>query len=292
MSLALTSGTIDTSFVCLGDMNISGNIEFGGTCSANLIVSNLVIVYDGFNVGKIDQISTNLVFSSSGNNISIGSTNQLAFKSNNTIQKTAYTPDTINDCATRSYFYNVLNPSNKIYILSSTASFISSDFVVATATGTTGTYFSAIYLNAGHVINGAAYFIHNFNSSTSGNVGYALYNTNNPGQLLASTSFTILSNGSNTIVPRAFSVSYTVPTSGIYYLAMYAQNMGYPLLTSIPYSHYRNYNSNETAIGTPRTFRSAFLYGSRTSFPSTLSGLTLYVQAAILFGCVYTTTPP
>lgn len=94
VSIANTTSSTNTTsgaIVCSGGMGVAENSNIGGTLSLTNLSTNFLNVMDGLNQGTIDQVSTELTFSSSGNRVAIGANNQLLFKTNSTgSQITAY----------------------------------------------------------------------------------------------------------------------------------------------------------------------------------------------------------
>jgi hypothetical protein len=264
--------------------SVTGNISVSGTITGNNITTtNTFRVTDGANTGTIDQVSTELTLSSSGNKVAIASGNTLEFKNDGTSQLSAYTANEIvDDCDLFTSLYNIANPSNPRYALSST-------FAINQAMPTTLSisrniiYAYPVRLVKGQVANGAAFYL---SVSGSPSITYALYNTANPGSRLAVTSAATPVSGMNLV---AFTSSYTVPTTGIYYVCLYATSVGSSLTSIVtPSNTYLNYNLSTMTTGVLN--KAAQTISVAGGFPATLSGLTITISSQISYAIVYTLT--
>lgn len=282
-----TSSTSTTtgSLVCSGGLGVAGNVNVGGTVSANAVSSSTtIIVNDGANEGTIDQVSTELTLSSSGNRIAIASSNTLEFKNDGTSQLTAYTArEIVDDCDVHTFIYNRANPSTLKYMLSST--YALNQVVPSAYAMTVNTIYAfPIRLIKGQIVNGAGFYLA---ISGSPQVGYALYNISNPSARLASTS-TLTNATANGIVYLNFSSSYTVVTTGIHYVCICASNIGTSIsLIAMATNTYINYGQSTMTNG---VLNKAGQSCSSSSFPETLSGLAMTLLTRVGYGVVYTTT--
>jgi len=213
MSVSIGSMTLDTSFVYLGNISVSGNLNIGGNCSTFRIISDSdVNLYDGFNVGTISQVSSQMRLSStSSGNIAFNST-QLRFIDDSSNQITAYTgSEMLDDCRLHTFIYNSTFPSTPKTILASTYHINTGNRTIARPTP--GNVFAcAIQLSIQQVVNGAGFYVDTSGISVG---GYALYDFSY--NLLAKTT---VSNTFNTGMNYFdFINPYTTRYSGTYYVA-------------------------------------------------------------------------
>jgi cytoskeletal protein CcmA (bactofilin family) len=296
-SLVITDTTASTStstgaLVCSGGIGISGAITVGGnitstgTITGNTVSTpNTFTVTDGANTGTIDQVSTELTLSSSGNKVAIASGNTLEFKNDGTRQLSAYTGrEIVDDCDLFTSLWNSINPSNLIYALSST--FAMNQAVPTTLAVTVNTIYAyPVRLIKGQVVNGAGFYL---NVSGSPQIAYALYSTANPGVRLASTATTTATSGVKLI---NFTSSYTVPTTGIYYICLYASNIGTSLsmiaLASNTYIHYSQLILMTNGV----LDKAAQSVSTAGGFPSNLSSLMFTALNRVSYAVVYSLSP-
>jgi hypothetical protein len=240
-------------------------------------------VTDGANIGTIDQISTELTLASSGNRVAIATGNSLDFKNDSTSQLSAYTGrEIVNDCDLFTSLWNAANPANLRYALSST-------FALNQAIpGTLGVVINRMYaypvrLIKGQVANGAGFYL---SVGGSPQVAYALYSTANPGVRLASTATSTPTTGINLF---AFSSAYTVPTTGIYYVCLYATSIGSSLsMIAMAGNAYMNYGltTMTTGVLNMAAQTSSFTGG----FPADLTGRAMTLLNQVSYALVYSLT--
>jgi len=264
-----------------GNINITGNIVSGGTIIGNSFsTSNILTLTDGVNSGTIRQLGTELTLSSSGSKIVLANNNSLVFKSDNTVQYTAYTGrEIVDDCDTHTYIYNSANPSTPKYMLSSTFALNQCTPVLYNTTATT-TYAYPIRLVKGQVINGAGF---DLSASGSPQVGFMLYNTANPAAQLATTSANnnVPTTGMNYL---SYSNPYTILNTGIYYTCIYVNSIGGGLsLIATPANSYLNYGQITMSPGVLNKAAQKF-----SGAPgATLSGITMTLESNVGYSVVY-----
>ena len=173
MSIAYNTLSVENDTTVVGNVRTSGNIVSGG-----IITGNTISIADGANLGTIDQISTELTLSSTGSKIAISSGSTLEFKNDSTSQLSAYTArEIVDDCDIFTSLYNIANPSNLRYALSSTFALNQSvPTILSVAVNTIYAY--PIRLIKGQVVNGAAVYFTSVAGTPS--IRYGLYNTANP----------------------------------------------------------------------------------------------------------------
>lgn len=284
------NSSIISNIVSSGGSSISnaliatGNIVVSGTITGNaLTTTNTFTVTDGANMGTIDQISTELTLASSGNKVAIGSGNTLEFKNDGTSQLSAYTANEIvDDCDLFTSLYNIANPTNLRYALAST--YAMNQVIPTTLSLTTNKIYAyPVRLIKGQVVNGAGFYL---SVSGSPSITYALYNTANPASRLALTSAVTPTSGMNL---TAFTSPYTIPTTGIYYICLYATSVGTSLSAIVTATNtYLNYNLSTMTSGVLN--KAAQTISVAGGFPTTLSGLTITISSQIAYAIVYTLT--
>jgi hypothetical protein len=279
-----STSTSTGALVCSGGMGVTGNVNVGGTLNANQISSNTTIkVLDGANEGTIDQVSTELTLSSSGNKVAIPSTHTLEFKNDGTSQFTAYTGRGVaDDCDIHTFVYNSANPSTPRYMLSST--FALNQTVPTTFSISANiVYAFPVRLIKGQIVHGAGFYL---SVSGSGQIGYAIYDNGNPSTRDAfSTLSNTPSNGMNYI---NFSSPYTSTYTGIHYVCILATNTGLSLIATNTGNTYINYGQSTTTSGVLNKAGQSF---SSSSFPSSLSGVSMTILNRVGYAVVYTTNP-
>lgn len=282
-----STSTTTGALVCSGGIGISGSINAGGnirctgSITGNSITSpNTITVTDGQNTGYIDQVSTELTLSSSGNKIAIASGSTLEFKNDSTSQLSAYTArEIVDDCDLFTSLWNAANPANLRYALSSTFA-INQAVPTTLAVVVNRIYAYPIRLIKGQVIHGAGFYLA---ISGSPQVAFALYNTANPGSRLASTATTTAVAGMNLI---AFSASYTVPTTGIYYVCLYATSVGTSLsMIAMAANTYMNYGLSTMTAGVLN--KAAQTISTAGGFATTLTGLTVTLSTQVAYAIAY-----
>jgi len=264
------------------DTVITGNITTAGNITAGGISGNTISVADGANLGTITQVSTELTLSSSGNRVAIPSGSSLIFKNDSTTQWSAYTArELIDDCEIFTSVYNAANPSNLIYALSST--FAINQAIPTTITISANTIYAyPIRLVKGQVVNGAGFFL-----AVSGtpSITYGLYSTANPAVRLAVTAAT---NPTSGLIN--FLSAYTVPTSGIYYVCLFASSVGSGVsVVGMAANTYMNYNQSTMTTGVLN--KAAQTSSTAGGLAATLSGLTMTLSTQVAYALVYTGTP-
>jgi hypothetical protein len=288
-SVAYKSAIISSNINCTGNIslsgitNVTGNISASGSISGGTLTTpNTFTVTDGANSGIIDQISTELTLSSSGNRVAIASGNTLEFKNDDTSQYTAYTArEIIDDCALFTFMWNSQNPSTLRYALTSTFS-INQQVPTTLSLSTNRIYAYPVRLTKGQVANGAGFYL---SVSGSPSIIYALYNTSNPGSLLAVTAANTPTTGMNLV---AFTSSYTVPTTGIYYICINASSVGTSLSTiAIASNTYMSYGITTMTNG---VLNKAAQTCISTGFPTTLNGLAMTLSTQVSYAIVYSLT--
>lgn len=295
-SLVVSSTTASTStstgaIICAGGMGISGNVTVGGnvvtggTITGNtLLTSSTLTLTDGLNTGIISQLGSELTLSSSGNKIALAANHSLVFKNDTTTQLTGYTArEIVDDCDTHSYMYNTANPSTPKYMLSSTFALNQGAPTTFSVANTTTTYAYPVRLIKGQVVTGAGFYV----SVTSGapQVGYALYDSANPSNRVANTTSNL-----NTVTTGinyfAYSATYTVPTTGIYYTCIYAGSLGGGLsLIAMPSNIYLNYGLSTMTSG---VFNKAAQSAATGSAPATMTGIAMTLLDRVAYSVVYT----
>jgi hypothetical protein len=276
--LVETNATVSGLIATAGNISSSGRITTG-----NLSTSNVFTLTDGANTGTIDQISTELTLSSSGNRVAIASGNTLEFKNDLTTQLSAYTArELIDDCDVFNLVWNAANPSNLRYALSST--FALNQAVPSTLSVSINTIYAyPVRLIKGQVADGAGFYL---SVSGSPQIAYALYSTANPGVRLASTASTTATNNMCLI---AFSSAYTVPTTGIYYVCLYCTNVGSSLsMISLAANIYMSYGLSTMTSGLlDKASQTGSVAGG---FPATLSGIGMTLSTRVSYALVYSLT--
>lgn len=288
-TIVYRSGIISSNISCSNNLSLSGITNVTGNISASgnitggtLTTPNTFTVIDGANMGTIDQISTELTLSSSGNRVAIASGNTLEFKNDNTSQYTAYTArEIIDDCALFTFCWNSQNPSTLRYALTSTFA-INQQVPTTLALSINTIYAYPVRLIKGQIANGAGFYL-----SVSGSpaVTFALYNTSNPGSRLATTASNTPTTGMNLV---AFSEAYTVPTTGIYFICINASSVGSSLSTiAIANNTYMSYGITTMTSG---VLNKAAQTCTSTGFPTSLSGLSMTLSTQISYAIVYSLT--
>jgi len=243
------------------DTSVSGSISTVGNILGGTISGNTVSLRDGANLGTITQVSTELTLSSSGNRVAIANGSVLVFKNDSTTQLSSYTANEIvDDCDIFTSLYNIANPSNLRYALSST--FALNQSIPTTITISANTIYAyPIRLVKGQVVNGAAFYFASVSGTPS--ITYGLYSTANPAARLAVTAATT---PTATVQLIAFSSAYTVPTTGIYYVCLFASSIGSGLsMVGMAANSYMNYGRTLSSGG-------GISFGSQNTILSGTSG--------------------
>lgn len=288
-----STSTTTGSLVCSGGIGVAGNVTVGGTLNANGISSKKVVLQDTVtnNAGTIEQKSTELTLSSTGNKVAIASSNTLVFKNDNTTQFTAYTAQAVvDDCEAHTFVYNSANPTTKKYMLSSTYA------LNQTAPTTYNILANTIYafpvrMIKGQTVNGAGFYLDVSGSSHA--FGCALYDiSNNPSTKLAQTS-NLSNTPSNGMNYLPFSQAYTVAYTGIHYVCICATNIGtgtgarFSLITTVS-NTYMNYGQSTM---TPGVLNKAGQYWSASSFADLTTSTSMTILNRVAYAVVYSTTP-
>jgi len=278
MSIEYNTLSVENNTTVVGNVRTSGNIVSGGT-----ITGNTISIADGANLGTIDQISTELTLSSTGSKIAIGSGSALVFKNNNESQLSAYTArEIVDDCDIFTFMYNIYNfPS--IYALSSTFALNqSTPTTISVAANTIYAY--PIRLIKGQVVNGAVFYFASAAGTPS--ITYGLYSTASPAARLAVTS---AANTSAGLRPIAFTSAYTVPTTGIYYVCLFASSIGSGLtMVGMPGNIYMNYGLVPMTSGVLN--KAAQTSSTAGGLAATLTGLTMTLSTQVAYALVYSLT--
>lgn len=282
MSIISNSISIQDSILIGGNITTDGNIIAGGS-----VAGNIISIEDGLNVGTISQVSTELTLSSSGGIVAIPNGCKLLFTNDSSLaqQSTAYDGrGLVDDCELLTSIYNASLPAFNIYALSSTVPMNQIVPSSITIGGANLLRAFAIRLVKGQLVNGAAFCFTGVSGTPSG-VMYALYNTASPAVRLAVT---------NTFVPTArifpvnFTSAYTVPTTGLYYVAVNAANIGSALnLATLAADTYVAYSINQPITGVLNNI------GHRATvvgMPQTLAGVSLTLDTQRVYAAVYSLT--
>ena len=256
-----SSNTTSGAIVCSGGMGVSENVNVGGTLSVtgNMTNPTTLSLMDGLNQGIIDQLSTELTLSSSGNKVAISTGNQLVFKdsSSNTYQLSAYRGREVVD--------NVhINTLVKNYVVvKQTTTVITTNGTLVSVSGGNLLFSCLGTLYKGQVIRGCFYYL---SAAGTGNFGLYLSST---GALVANSSLnTSFILGWNYI---PFTTAYIVPTTQVYHLCINIPAAG-PSAYSLNTSSYLNYGFSSA----PTTLARMLQYSNATysSLPSSAAGIT------------------
>jgi len=279
MSIAYNILSVENDTTVVGNLRTTGNIVSGGT-----ITGNTISIADGANLGTIKQISTELTLSSTGSKIAIGSGSALVFKNNNQAQLSAYTArEIVDDCDLFTSLYNIANPSNLRYALSST--FALNQSIPTTISVSANTIYAyPIRLIKGQVVNGAAVYFASVAGTPS--ITYGLYSTASPAARLAVTAAT-----TPTAIVRliAFTSAYTVPTTGIYYVCLFASSVGSGLsMVGMSANTYMNFGQSTMTSGVLN--KAAQTSSTAGGLAATLTGLTMTISTQVAYALVYSLT--
>ena len=283
----INSGTITTT----GNANFIGTLTAGTSITAPTIkaTTNGLYANDGANEGRVYQSSTELILSSSGNKVAIANNNSLTFKNDSSIQYTAYTArEILDDCDAHTYIYNAANPSTLKYMLSSTFPIFqlipTNTYAIAAINRC---YFFPIRLIKGQVVNGAGFYL--TTATAAPTVSYGLYTTSSPAARATSTA-TFSATVGTSMFYQNFATSYTVPTTGVYYVGIVATNFngGTLNMVAVPTNTYLNYGQTTMTAGV--LDKASQYVDTGGGFLNNLAGLTPVIDTRVGYAVVYTTS--
>lgn len=243
-------------FFVQNDMTLSsGAVQTGGNItSTGTITGNTLSIADGLNLGTITQVSTELTLSSTGNRVALADANNLIFKNDSSMQRTAYTGrHKIDPADIHSFIQNRI-------IIKQTFSVQNPNLTLVGVGGGNILFYNLGTLRKGQVIRGA-FFWHD--SVTTCHVG--LYTQSNP-TLVASTATNASTvSGMNYI---DFSSQYTIPTTQVYFIA--ARHGAGQGLSLNPFG---NFNYGFSASTGALTANTQYTSSTYASLPATLAGV-------------------
>jgi hypothetical protein len=263
-----------------GGMGVSGNINSGNingqtiSSTSTISATNVVKGTDGANEGTIDQISTELTLSGTGNKVALASGNRLVFKNDESTQLTAYTGRHKIDPADIHGFIQ-----NKT-IIKQTCSLQNPNLLfVGVGSGGNMLFYNLGTLRKGEVVKGLFFWVDVARASGS---HFGLYTQKNPTMVASTASNIAISAGMNYI---DFSSPYTIPTTQVYFLGTLVGGASGVNGLSLQFHNYYNYGfSASTGALTANTQYSNSLY---SSLPSSLSGVAFTTSTANVFVGIY-----
>lgn len=208
-----SSVTNITSLSVSGGMGISGNINSGNlsgqtiSTSSTISASNHLKKTDGANEGTIDQISTELTFSSSGNKVALSNGNSLIFKNDNSRQLSAFTGRHKIDPTDIHGFMRTRT------IIKQTFSLQNPGLVLVGVGGGNILSYNLGTLRKGQVIQGVFFWV---NAARASGSHIGIYSQSNVTLVASTPSNIAIVEGMNYI---AFSSPYTIPTTQVYFLS-------------------------------------------------------------------------
>lgn len=280
--IGVAGDVFSTNITSTGVMTANGNVVVSGNCnlsgvSSSVSVNGVINVNDGANVGTIDQIGTELTLSSIGN-VSLGTSNSLTFKNDNTTQTTAYTGREIaDDCDLHTFVWNKANPSNLRYFQSSTLAMNLLTSVTNTATTAGNMRFYPLRLIKGNTINGIAMWIVNGGGTPTYRVG--VYRTDvSPNTYLCGRNTTTNANAGTSLNYVSVDTPTAVPYTGIYYIGFLTIATGTSLsLSGAPTNTYINYGQATMTNGV--CDKAAQTGGTAlTALPASLTGMVMTIS--------------
>jgi len=261
--------SISNNFFVQGNMIVAGTIQTGGNItSTGTISGNTLSIADGLNLGIITQASTEFTLSSTGNRVAIADSNNLIFKNDSSIQRTAYTGrHKIDPVDIHGFIQNRIIIKQTVSLQNPNLGLVSlGSNVYLLNIGT---------LRKGQVIRGVFVW-----SGVDTNGLFGLYSQSN-GTLVAQSP--LMAPVSTGMTYANFSSVYTIPTTQVYYIGV--RLPGGVTLLGLSTNVYLNYGfSAATGI---LSLNTQLITASYSFLPSSLTGITMAASNTNIFAGVY-----
>jgi hypothetical protein len=273
----IIDSTDATALSVSGGMGVSGNINSGNltgqtiSTSSTISTSNDLKKTDGANEGTIDQVSTELILSSSGNKVALSTGNSLIFKNDNSTQLSAFRGrHKIDPVDIHGFLRNRT-------IIKQTFSLQNPGLLLVGVGGGNILSYNLGILRKGQVIQGVFFWVDVARASGS-HIG--IYSQSNVTLVASTPTNSAIVAGMNYI---AFSSPYTIPTTQVYFLSAIIPSG----VNGLSMNAHNYFNYGFSAVNGTLRANTQYTNSVYTTLPSTYSGVAMTTSNFNVFVGVY-----